>query len=178
MLGLKDLYKKEVIGQLQKNLSLKSIMQVPRLEKVVLSMGIGEAVTDSKAVENAVLDMELIAGQKPLVTRAKKSIATFKLREGMPIGCKVTLRGDMMYAFLEKLVMIALPRVRDFRGFSVKSFDRRGNLNIGIKEHIVFPEIDYDKISKIRGLNVTIVTTSDKDDHAKALLEGLRFPFN
>ena len=178
MLGLKDLYKKEVIGQLQKNLALKSIMQVPRIEKVVLSMGIGEAVTDSKAVENAVSDMELIAGQKPLVTRAKKSIATFKLREGMPIGCKVTLRGDMMYAFLEKLVMIALPRVRDFRGFSVKSFDRRGNLNIGIKEHIVFPEIDYDKISKIRGLNVTIVTTSDKDDHAKALLEGLRFPFN
>lgn len=178
MLGLKDLYKKEVISQLQKSLGLKSVMQVPRIEKVVLSMGVGEAVTDSKAVENAVSDMELIAGQKPLVTRAKKSIATFKLREGMPIGCKVTLRGDMMFAFLEKLVMIALPRVRDFRGFSVKNFDKRGNLNIGIKEHIVFPEIDYDKISKIRGLNVTIVTTSDKDDHAKALLESLRFPFN
>ena len=178
MLGLKDLYKKEAIEQLQKKLELKNIMQVPRIEKVVLSMGVGEAVTDSKAIDAAVADLALIAGQKPLVTRAKKSIAAFKLREGMPIGCKVTLRGDMMYAFLEKLVMIALPRVRDFRGFSIKNFDRRGNLNIGIKEHIVFPEIDYDKISKIRGMNVTIVTSSDKDKHAKTLLESLRFPFN
>jgi large subunit ribosomal protein L5 len=178
MLGLKDLYKKEAISHLQKSLGLQNIMQVPKIEKVVLSMGVGEAVTDSKAIEGAVADLALIAGQKPLITKAKKSIATFKLREGMSIGCKVTLRGDIMYAFLEKLVMIALPRVRDFRGLSIKNFDRRGNLNIGIKEHIVFPEINYDKIIKIRGLNITIVTNSNKDSEAKALLESLRFPFN
>ena len=178
MLGLKELYRKESIASLQKSLKLSNIMQVPRIEKVVLSMGVGEAVSDSKAIEGAVADLALIAGQKPLITRAKKSIASFKLREGMSIGCKVTLRGDIMYAFLEKLVMIALPRVRDFRGFSIKNFDKRGNLNIGVKEHIVFPEIDYDKISKIRGLNVTIVTNSNKDSEAKALLESLRFPFN
>ncbi|MBP9791858.1 MAG: 50S ribosomal protein L5 [Rickettsiales bacterium] len=178
MLGLKDLYKKEVIATLQKEFDFKNIMEVPRIEKVVLSMGVSEAVADSKAIESAAADLALIAGQKALVTKAKKSIATFKLREGMSIGCKVTLRGDMMYAFLEKFVMIALPRVRDFRGLSVKNFDRRGNLNIGIKEHIAFPEIDYDKITKIRGLNVTIVTSSNSDAHAKALLEGLRFPFN
>lgn len=178
MLGLKDLYKKEVIASLQKSLGLKNVMQVPRIEKVVLNMGVGDAVSDSKAIESAVGDLALISGQKPIITKAKKSIASFKLREGMPIGCKVTLRGDMMYAFLEKLIMIALPRLRDFRGFSLKNFDRRGNLNIGIKEHIVFSEINYDKINKIRGLNVTIVTNSDKDEHAKALLENLRFPFN
>lgn len=178
MLGLKDLYKNEIIATLQKEFGFKNIMEVPRIEKVVLSMGVSEAVADSKAIESAAADLALIAGQKALITKAKKSIATFKLREGMSIGCKVTLRGDMMYAFLEKFVMIALPRVRDFRGLSVKNFDRRGNFNIGIKEHIAFPEIDYDKITKIRGLNVTIVTSSNSDAHAKALLEGLRFPFN
>jgi large subunit ribosomal protein L5 len=178
MLGLKDLYKKEGIANLQKDLGLKNIMQVPRITKVVLNMGVGEAVADSKAIESAVSDLTLIAGQKPLITKAKKSIAAFKLREGMSIGCKVTLRGDMMYAFLEKFVMIALPRVRDFRGLSIKNFDKKGNLNIGIKEHIVFPEINYDKITKVRGLNITIVTSSNEDAHAKALLEFLRFPFN
>lgn len=178
MLGLKDLYVQEIIAGLKTSLSLENIMQVPRVTKVVLNMGVNDAIADSKNVESAAAELALIAGQKPLITKAKTSIASFKVREGMPIGCKVTLRGALMYAFLEKLVMVALPRLRDFRGFSMKNFDRKGNLNIGIKEHIVFSEINYDKIHKIRGLNVTIVTNTDNDEHAKALLEGLRFPFN
>ncbi len=178
MLGLKDLYVQEVIGKLKTNLALSNIMQVPRVTKVVLNMGVNDAIADSKNVESAAAELALIAGQKPLITKAKQSIASFKVREGMPLGCKVTLRGALMYAFLEKLVMVALPRLRDFRGFSTKNFDSKGNLNIGIKEHIVFSEINYDKINKIRGLNVTIVTNTNSDEHARALLEELRFPFN
>jgi large subunit ribosomal protein L5 len=152
-------------------------MEVPRLVKVVLSMGVKDAVTESKAIENAVKELTLIAGQKVMATNARKSIASFKLREGMPIGCKVTLRKDRMYDFLERLIMIALPRLRDFRGFSSKSFDGKGNFSLGIKEHIIFPEINYDKIEKIRGFNVTIVTSASNTKNAKALLEKFHLPF-
>lgn len=178
MLRFKELYTKEILPALQSEFKYKTIMQVPRLQKIVLSMGVGDAVADSKAMTEAVEEMKLIAGQKPVVTTAKKSISAFKLRAGMSIGCKVTLRKDRMYDFLERLVMIALPRTRDFRGFSEKSFDGKGNFNLGIKEHIVFPEINYDKISKIKGLNVTIVTSASKNEEAKRLLEGFHFPFN
>ena len=154
-----------------------NVMQVPRLEKVVLNMGVGEAVQDSKKVQAAVADLTLIAGQKPVVTRAKKSIAGFKLREGMPIGAKVTLRRDRMFEFVDRLINIALPRVRDFRGLNPRSFDGRGNYSMGLKEQIVFPEIDYDKVDTIRGLDIIVVTTASTDDEARELLRGFNFPF-
>lgn len=173
----RERYSDTVISELQKKLKVKSVMQVPRIKKVVLSMGVSDAIVDKNAIESAAEELTMIAGQKAIITHAKQSIAAFKLREGMPIGCKVTLRKSRMYDFLERLIMIALPRVRDFRGFNKKSFDGHGNLNLGIKEYIVFPEINYDKISKIRGLNVTIVTSANKDDEAKELLSMFSFPF-
>ena len=170
-------YNESIKSNLQKELALKSIMQVPRLKKVVLNMGVGEAILEKKVLDSAVQDLTLISGQKPLVTKARKSVASFKLRQGWPIGCKVTLRGERMWDFVERLVHIAIPRIRDFRGLNTRSFDGSGNYNLGIKEQIVFPEIDYDKIDKIRGLDVTLVTSGDNDEHALALLKALRFPF-
>jgi large subunit ribosomal protein L5 len=152
-------------------------MQVPRIEKITLNMGVGEAVNDKKVLENAVGDMEKIAGQKPVITKAKKSVATFKIRDGYPVGCKVTLRKERMYTFLDRLITIAIPRERDFRGISAKSFDGRGNFNMGIKEQIIFPEIQYDKIDVLRGMNITITTTAKTDEEAKALLAAFSFPF-
>ena len=178
MIRFKELYTKELVKTLQDKFGYKNVMETPRLVKIVLSMGVGDAVADSKVINDAAKELGLIAGQKPIITNAKKSIASFKLREGMKIGCKVTLRKSRMYDFLERLVMIALPRVRDFRGFSIKSFDGKGNFNLGIKEHIVFPEINYDKISKIRGLNITVVTSAKTDKEAKELLAGFNIPFN
>lgn len=177
MARLKDLYKEEVVPKMQEKFSLENKNQVPRLEKVILNMGVGEAVANSKALEAAVTDMTWITGQKPIVTKAKNSIATFKLREGMPIGCKVTLRGERMYEFVERLVDVALPRVRDFKGISNKGFDGRGNYTLGLKDQLVFPEIDYDKIDKLRGMNVTFVTTAKTDEEAKELLALLGAPF-
>lgn len=178
MLRFRELYKKELAPALQKKFNYGNVMETPRLVKVVLNMGVGDAIADSKVINEAAKELTLIAGQKAIITEAKKSIAAFKLREGMKLGCKVTLRKDRMFDFLERLVMVALPRVRDFRGLSVKSFDGKGNFNLGIKEHIVFPEINYDKISKIRGLNITIVTTARNDEEAKELLAGFNIPFN
>jgi large subunit ribosomal protein L5 len=152
-------------------------MQVPRIEKIVLNMGVGEAVADKKIMDNAVADMAKIAGQKPLITAARKSIAVFKVREGYPVGCKVTLRGRRMYEFLDRLVSIAMPRIRDFRGISGRAFDGRGNYNMGVKEQIIFPEIEYDKIDAVRGMNITITTSAKSDNEAKALLAAFRFPF-
>ncbi|OMH40255.1 50S ribosomal protein L5 [Desulfurobacterium indicum] len=174
---LKEMYKKEVIPALQKKFNYKNIMEVPKIEKIVVNMGVGEAVQNIKALENAMRDLELITGQKPSVRRAKRSEAGFKLRKGMPIGAKVTLRGDRMYDFLDRLISIALPRVRDFKGLSPRSFDGRGNYNFGLTEQVVFPEIDYDKVDAIRGMNITIVTTAKTDEEAKALLEAFGFPF-
>ncbi|MGE4558647.1 MAG: 50S ribosomal protein L5 [Desulfobulbus sp.] len=174
---LKEQYEKEIKPALQKQLGINNVMDIPYIEKVVLNMGLGEAVQNPKVVEKAAEELTLIAGQKAVVTRAKKSIATFKLREGMPIGTRVTLRKDRMYDFLTKLINIALPRVRDFRGVSFKGFDGRGNYSMGITEHIIFPEIDYDKIDQIRGLNVTIVTSSKTDEGARALLDAIGMPF-
>ena len=174
---LKTQYTDVIKGELTKEFGYKNVMQVPQLDKVVLNMGIGEAVADSKKVQSAAADLALIAGQKPVVTKARKSIATFKLREGMPIGVKVTLRKDRMYEFLDRLVNIALPRVRDFRGLDAKSFDGRGNYSMGLKEHIVFPEIDYDKVEDVLGMDIVICTTASNDDEARALLKGLNFPF-
>ncbi|WP_456395718.1 50S ribosomal protein L5 [Desulfurobacterium sp.] len=174
---LKEMYKKEVIPALQKKFNYKNIMEIPKIEKIVVNMGVGEAVQNIKALENAMKDLELITGQKPSVRRAKRSEAGFKLRKGMPIGAKVTLRGDRMYDFLDRLISIALPRVRDFKGLSPKSFDGRGNYNFGLTEQVVFPEIDYDKVDAIRGMNITIVTTAKTDEEAKALLEAFGFPF-
>jgi large subunit ribosomal protein L5 len=170
-------YKDTVAKELAKKFGYKSPMQVPRIQKIVLNMGVGEAVADKKIMENAVGDMTKIAGQKPLVTKARKAIANFKIREGYPVGCKVTLRGARMYEFLDRLVSIALPRVRDFRGISARSFDGRGNYNMGVKEQIIFPEIEYDKIDALRGLNITISTTAKSDDEARALLAAFKFPF-
>jgi large subunit ribosomal protein L5 len=155
----------------------KSVMEVPRIEKITLNMGVGEAVADKKVMENAVSDLEQIAGQKPLVTKAKKSIAGFKIRDDYPVGCKVTLRKNNMYTFLDRLISIAIPRIRDFRGISAKSFDGRGNYNMGIKEQIIFPEIEYDKIDALRGMNITITTSAKTDDEAKGLLSAFSFPF-
>jgi large subunit ribosomal protein L5 len=152
-------------------------MQIPRLEKIVINMGVGEAVNDRKKVDSAAKDLSLIAGQRAVITRARKSIATYKVRDGMPIGCKVTLRGHRMYEFIDRLVTIALPRVKDFRGLSPKSFDGRGNFAMGLKEHIVFPEIDYDAVDEVRGMDVIVCTTADSDDEARALLRGFNFPF-
>ncbi len=174
---MKELYENECRPQLQQELGYKNAMEIPRLEKIVLNMGLGEAVQNPKIVEKAVAELTRIAGQKAVVTRARKSIATFKLREGMPIGARVTLRHDRMYDFFSKLVNIALPRVRDFRGISPKGFDGNGNYSMGITEHIIFPEVDYDKIDKIRGLNVTIVTSAKTDDEGRALLKTLGMPF-
>ncbi len=170
-------YEEVVRPAMIEKFSYKNVMQVPRLDKVVLNMGVGEAVADRKKVEAAFEDLKLIAGQKPIITRARKSVATFKLREGMPIGVKVTLRRQRMYEFIDRLVTIALPRVKDFRGLSPKSFDGRGNYALGIKEHIIFPEIDYDKVDEIRGLDVIICTTAESDDEARELLRGFNFPF-
>ena len=175
--SLKELYDTRLKGELQKNLGIANAMETPKIEKIVLNMGLGEAVQNPKVVEQAVGELTRIAGQKAVVTRAKKSIATFKLRQGMPIGACVTLRRDQMYDFLSKLINIALPRVRDFRGVSPKGFDGRGNFSMGIAEHIIFPEIDYDTIEKIRGLNVTIVTTAKTDGQARALLDAFGMPF-
>ena len=170
-------YKSEVRPTLTSEFNYKNPMEVPRLDKIVINMGVGEAVADGKKIEAAVRDLTLIAGQKPVVTRAKKSIATFKVRENMPLGCKVTLRGDRMYEFLDRLITIALPRVRDFRGVNGKSFDGRGNYALGLKEQLVFPEIDYDKIDAVRGMDIVICTTAKTDQEAKALLKGFQMPF-
>ncbi|HEU0290157.1 MAG TPA: 50S ribosomal protein L5 [Burkholderiales bacterium] len=170
-------YRDAVVKQLMEQFGYKTSMQVPRIEKIVLNMGVGEAVADKKIMDNAVADMAKIAGQKPLVTTARKSIAVFKVREGYPVGCKVTLRGRRMYEFLDRLVSIAMPRIRDFRGISARAFDGQGNYNMGVKEQIIFPEIEYDKIDAIRGMNITITTTAKSDNEAKALLAAFRFPF-
>lgn len=170
-------YRDTVVGQLTKQFNYKSVMQVPRIRKIVLNMGVGEAVADKKIMDNAVGDMQKIAGQKPIVTKARKSIANFKIRDGYPVGCKVTLRGAHMYEFLDRLISVAMPRIRDFRGISAKSFDGRGNYNMGVKEQIIFPEIEYDKIDAIRGMNITISTTAKSDEEAKALLSAFKFPF-
>ncbi|MFN8770631.1 MAG: 50S ribosomal protein L5 [Neisseriaceae bacterium] len=176
MARLKDFYNETVIPELMKEFSYDSVMEVPRLLKITLNMGVGEAVVDKKVMEHAVSDMTKISGQKPVVTNARKSIAGFKIRDGWPVGCKVTLRKHRMYEFLDRLVTIALPRVRDFRGLSAKSFDQNGNYNFGIKEQIIFPEIEYDKIDAIRGMNITITTTAKTSDEAKALLKAFSFP--
>jgi large subunit ribosomal protein L5 len=177
MSHLKTLYRNEIISKLMDQFGYKNVMQVPKLTRIVVNMGLGEAIQNIKVLDSAVHELGLIAGQKPVVTRARKSIAAFKLRAGMPIGCKVTLRGQHMYEFFTRLVNIALPRVRDFRGVSPKGFDGRGNYSLGIKEHIIFPEIDYDKIDKIKGLNVTIVTSAQTDEGGKALLQLMGMPF-
>ncbi|TCS81536.1 50S ribosomal protein L5 [Tepidibacillus fermentans] len=174
---LQEKYKNEVVPALMKKYNYKSVMQVPRIEKVVINMGVGEAVQNSKALDGAVADLEKIAGQKPVITRAKKSIAGFKVREGMPIGVKVTLRGERMYYFIDKLFNIALPRVRDFRGVSNKAFDGRGNYTLGLKEQLVFPEIDYDQVDKVRGMDIVFVTTANTDEEAHELLAQLGMPF-
>jgi large subunit ribosomal protein L5 len=176
-LGLKEHYRSEVIPQLMKKFNYKSVMEVPKLEKVVVNMGVGEAVQNPKALEAAVNDLQVITGQKPIITTATKSIAAFKLRAGMKIGCKVTLRGDRMYDFVEKLINIVLPRVRDFRGVSPKSFDGRGNYTLGLREQVIFPEIDYDKIDKVRGMDITVVTTAKTDEEARELLRLMGMPF-
>lgn len=170
-------YLEEVVPALTKEFGYKSNMEVPRITKITLNMGVGEAVSDKKLVEHAVADMTKIAGQKPVVTKTRKAIANFKIRENMPIGCMVTLRGERMYEFLDRLVTIAFPRVRDFRGVSPRAFDGRGNYNVGLKEQIIFPEIEYDKIDKLRGLNISITTTAKTDKEAKALLAAFKFPF-
>ncbi len=177
MARLKEIYKKEVVPALIKQFGYTSTMEVPRLTKIVLNMGVGEAIADKKILDNAVGDMTKIAGQKPVLTKAKKSIAIWKIRTGYPIGCMVTLRQERMYEFMDRLVSIALPRVRDFRGLSSRAFDGRGNYNMGVKEQIIFPEIEYDKIDAIRGMNITIATTAKTDAEAKALLAAFKFPF-
>ncbi|HEZ0989557.1 TPA: 50S ribosomal protein L5 [Neisseria meningitidis] len=177
MARLREFYKETVVPELVKQFGYKSVMEVPRIEKITLNMGVGEAVADKKVMEYAVSDLEKIAGQKPVVTVARKSIAGFKIRDNYPVGCKVTLRGDQMFEFLDRLITIALPRVRDFRGVSGKSFDGRGNYNMGVREQIIFPEIEYDKIDALRGLNITITTTAKTDEEAKALLSLFKFPF-
>jgi large subunit ribosomal protein L5 len=170
-------YKEAVVKQLMEQFGYKTSMQVPRIEKIVINMGVGEAVADKKVMDSAVADMTKIAGQKPVVTAARKSIAVFKVRAGYPVGCKVTLRGRRMYEFLDRLVSVAMPRIRDFRGMSGRAFDGQGNYNMGVKEQIIFPEIDYDKIDMIRGMNITIATNAKSDNEAKALLQAFRFPF-
>ena len=177
MSRLHEMYKGHVVPELLKSFGYKSVMEVPRITKITLNMGVSEAVADKKVIENAVGDLTKIAGQKPVVTKARKAIAAFKVREGMPIGCSVTLRGRRMYEFLDRLVTIALPRVRDFRGVSSRAFDGRGNYNIGVKEQIIFPEVEYDKVDALRGLNISITTTAKTDDECKALLAAFRFPF-
>lgn len=177
MSQLKEFYEKEAVPELIKAFNYKNAMEVPRLKKIVLNMGLGEAIQNIKLMDSAVEELKIIAGQQPVITRAKKSIAAFKLREGMPIGCMVTLRRNRMYDFFYKLVNVALPRVRDFRGISKKSFDGRGNYSLGVKEEIIFPEIDYDKIDKVKGLNICVVTTANTDDEGRELLRLLGMPF-
>ena len=177
MARLQEQYRKQIAPDLMKKFGYTSVMQVPRVEKIVLNMGVGEAVGDKKIMDNAVGDLTKIAGQKPVITLARTSIATFKIRKGYPVGCMVTLRGTRMYEFLDRLVSIAIPRIRDFRGISGRSFDGRGNFNLGVKEQIIFPEIEYDKIDAIRGLNISIATTARTNDEARALLAGFSFPF-
>jgi len=177
MARLHSYYKETVVPQLIKQFGYKSVMEVPRITKITLNMGVGEAVADKKIMEHAVGDMQKIAGQKPVVTKSKKSIAGFKIRDGYPIGCMVTLRATRMYEFLDRLVTISLPRVRDFRGINGKSFDGRGNYNMGVKEQIIFPEIEYDKIDTLRGMNISITTSAKTDEEAKALLAAFKFPF-
>ena len=177
MSRFQTLYHETIVPELIKKFGYKTVMQVPRITKITLNMGVGEAVNDKKLVDNAVGDLTKIAGQKPAITRTRKAIANFKIRENMPIGCMVTLRGERMYDFLDRLITIAFPRVRDFRGVSGRAFDGRGNYNIGLKEQIIFPEIEYDKIDTIRGMNISITTTAKTDEEAKALLAGFHFPF-
>ncbi|WP_087975052.1 50S ribosomal protein L5 [Oceanobacillus rekensis] len=174
---LKQKYQDEITSSLMNKFNYDSVMQVPKVEKIVINMGVGDAVQNSKALDSAVEELSLISGQKPLITRAKKSIAGFRLREGMPIGAKVTLRGERMYEFLQKLIGVSLPRVRDFRGISKKAFDGRGNYTLGVKEQLIFPEINYDKVSKVRGMDIVIVTTSNTDEEARELLAQLGMPF-
>ena len=176
MSRLQEYYHDSVIPRLREQFQYKSVMEIPRISKITLNMGLGEAIADKKIIDNAVDDMTRISGQKPVITYSKKSVANFKLRDGWPIGCKVTLRSDRMYEFLDRLISIAIPRIRDFRGFSPKSFDGRGNYSIGIKEQIVFPEIDFDKIDALRGMDITITTTARNDEEAKALLTAFKFP--
>ena len=177
MARLEDKFKSEITKELMTKFEYSSVMQVPKIEKIVINMGVGDAVQNSKALDNAVAELALISGQKPLVTRAKKSIATYRLREGMPIGAKVTLRGERMYEFFDKLVTVALPRVRDFHGVSKKAFDGRGNYTLGGKEQLIFPELDYDKVSKVRGMDIVIVTTANTDEEARELLAQCGMPF-
>jgi large subunit ribosomal protein L5 len=174
---LKEFYRDTVVQQLQEQFNYKSVMEVPRITKITLNMGVGEALTDKKVLENAVSDMEKIAGQKPVITKARKSVAGFKVREDWPIGCKVTLRADRMYDFLDRLITISIPRIRDFRGLSPKSFDGQGNYSMGIKEQIIFPEIEYDKIDKLRGMDITITTSAKNAEESRALLSAFKFPF-
>jgi len=177
MARLKQFYLDKVVPELQKNLGLTNPMQVPKITKITINMGVGEAVADKKVIDNAAGDLAKITGQKPLVTRARKSVATFKVRDGIPLGCKVTLRGARMYEFLDRLISIAMPRIRDFRGVSARSFDGRGNYNFGVREQIIFPEIAYDQIDAIRGMDITITTTAPDDKSGRALLEAFNFPF-
>lgn len=177
MARLQQHYREKVVPGLVEQFGYKSVMEVPRITKITLNMGVGEAAADKKVLEHALADMTKIAGQKPVATKARKSVAGFKIREGWPIGCKVTLRGDRMYEFLDRLISIAIPRVRDFRGVSAKSFDGQGNYSMGVKEQIIFPEIDYDKIDTLRGMDITITTTATNDDDGRALLRAFNFPF-
>jgi len=176
MARLQEYYKEKVVQDLQQQFGFKSVMEVPRITKITLNMGVGEALADKKVLEHAVNDLTLISGQKPIVTKARKSVANFKVREGWAIGCKVTLRREQMYEFLDRLINIAIPRIRDFRGFSQKSLDGRGNYSLGVREQIIFPEIDYDKIDAIRGLDISISTTAKNDEQGRALLEAFNFP--
>ena len=177
MAKLHDYYRDQVVNELKNKFGYKSVMQVPRIEKITLNMGVGEALTDKKLLDNAVADLTAISGQKPVVTKARKSVAGFKIRQGYPIGCKVTLRGERMWEFFERLITIAVPRIRDFRGLSAKSFDGRGNYSMGVREQIIFPEIDYDKVDRVRGLDITITTTAKNDEEGQALLAAFNFPF-
>lgn len=177
MARLQKHYRENVVRQLQQRFSYASVMQVPKITKITLNMGVGEAVGDKKILEHAVKDMRAIAGQQPVVTHARKSVATFKIREGWPIGCKVTLRRERMYEFLDRLINVAIPRIRDFRGLNPRAFDHRGNYSMGVKEQIIFPEIDYDKVDALRGMDITITTTARTDEEGRALLEAFRFPF-
>ena len=177
MAKLHDYYRDQVVSELKNKFGYKSVMQVPRIEKITLNMGVGEALTDKILLDNAVADLTAISGQKPLVTKARKSVAGFKIRQGYPIGCKVTLRGERMWEFFERLITIAVPRIRDFRGLSTKSFDGRGNYSMGVREQIIFPEIDYDKVDRVRGLDITITTTAKNDEEGQALLAAFNFPF-
>ncbi|MCW8917989.1 MAG: 50S ribosomal protein L5 [Gammaproteobacteria bacterium] len=176
MARLQDFYRDTVVNQLKEQLNCANVMEVPRITKITLNMGVGEAAADKKVLEHATADMVKIAGQKPVITRARNSVAGFKIREDWPIGCKVTLRSERMYEFLDRLISIAIPRIRDFRGLNAKSFDGRGNYSMGVKEQIIFPEIDYDKIDKLRGMDITITTTAKTDDEARALLKAFNFP--